>query len=301
MPTSPASQMATSSPSPSATLPTAERKSEIRRLLRLSPEEVRRRAGDHLVVFDDLGALHRGLAEEMAGEIVRNNQAGCPTRLILPVGPVGQYPILANAIRSGRISLGNCHLFFMDEYCQEGKTLPPDHPLSFKGIAHRALLDRLAPDLAPPAKQVVFPDESNIAELAARIEEIGGIDTCYGGIGIHGHLAFNEPEVGVAETGPRLVQLNEYTVTINAIRAQVGGNLACFPRAAFTLGMRQILGAQRIVLTCRNGAPYDWANTVLRLALFGEPGDDYPVTHVRDQDYTILTDVETLASPRRIL
>ena len=35
--------------------------------------------------------------------------------------------------------------------------------------------------------------------------------------------------------------------------------------------MRQILGARRIRLYCRNGIALDWANTVLRLALFGEP------------------------------
>jgi len=289
------------SPRPSATVPTTKRKEEIRELLRLSPEEVRRRASDHLGVFDDLDALHHALAQEIAGEIARNNQADRPTRLILPVGPAGQYPLLAHMIGSRRISLENCHLFFMDEYCQDGRALPQDHPLSFKGIAHRELLDKLDPYLAPPAEQVIFPDQSNISELAARIEDLGGIDTCYGGVGIHGHLAFNEPVAGVAEMGPRLVQLNQYTVTINAIRAEVGGNLVGFPRQAFTLGMRQILGARRIVLACRNGTSYDWANTVLRLALFGEPGDDYPVTHIRDRDYVILTDVDTLASPRYIL
>ena len=92
-----------------------------------------------------------------------------------------------------------------------------------------------------------------------------------------------------------------YTVTVNAIRAQVGGNLEGFPRKAFTLGMRQILGARRIVLYCRNGSPYDWANTVLRLALLGEPGDDYPVTHIRGKEYTIVTDRDTAASPAHIL
>jgi len=31
-----------------------------------------------------------------------------------------------------------------------------------------------------------------------------GIEVCYGGVGIHGHVAFNEPEAGAAHTGPRL-------------------------------------------------------------------------------------------------
>jgi glucosamine-6-phosphate deaminase len=74
--------------------------------------------------------------------------------------------------------------------------------------------------------------------------------------------------------------------------------LECYPRKGVTLGMRQILGAKRIRLYCRNGIALDWANTVLRLALFGTPGDDYPVTYIRDhQDYVIVTDEDTARSP----
>ena len=54
----------------------------------------------------------------------------------------------------------------------------------------------------------------------------------------------------------------------------------CFPRDAYTIGMKQILASQHIRLYCRNGTPFDWANTILRIALFGTPGDDYPVTYI---------------------
>jgi glucosamine-6-phosphate deaminase len=162
--------------------------------------------------------------------------------------------------------------------------------------------DHINQKLNIPSNQLFFPNHNNITELKYRIENVGGIDTCYGGIGIHGHVAFNEPEPNVKNTDPRLVYLNEYTITINAIRANIGGNLANFPRKALTLGMNKILGAKRIRLYCRNGSPYDWANTILRVALFGTPGDDYPVTHVRNHsDYVITTDKNTLASPKIIL
>ena len=135
-----------------------------------------------------------------------------------------------------------------------------------------------------------------------KIQSAGGIDTCYGGIGIHGHVAFNEPEPNVKESDPRLVYLNDFTSTINCIRSRVGGNLVNFPRRAVTLGMRQILGARRIRLYCHNGIPLDWANTVLRLALFGQPGDDYPVTHIRShKDYVIVTDEDTASKPKIIV
>ena len=68
------------------------RKEEVRNLLRLSPEEVIERAGKHLVVCNDLDALHLHFAHEIAEEIQKNNSHDLPTRLILPVGPTGQYP-----------------------------------------------------------------------------------------------------------------------------------------------------------------------------------------------------------------
>jgi glucosamine-6-phosphate deaminase len=186
----------------------------------------------------------------------------------------------------------------MDEYCdQSGRAVQVDHPLSLRGAAHRAFLNRLDASCGLRSERVFFPNEGNIDDLEGIIEAAGGIDVCYGGIGIHGHVAFNEPEPGVSDSGPRKVALNNYTVTINAVRAHVGGNLECFPRQAYTLGMRQILAARKIRLFCRNGCELDWANTVLRVALFGRPGDDYPVTYIRDRDYVVGTDRHTLATP----
>lgn len=271
-----------------------ERAEEIRYLNRLTPAEVIARAGDRLVVYDDLDALHRGFAEEMVAEL----KARQAVRWIVPVGPVGQYAYLADTVNRERLSLAKAWLFFMDEYIgPDGRAVPPEHPLSFRRVAETQFLRLVDPALLPPPEQVVFPNETNIDRLARQIDALGGIDTCFGGIGIHGHVAFNEPEPGVAGAGPRRVRLNDFTVTINAIRAQVGGNLEGFPREAFTLGMAQILGARKIRLYCRNGQSYDWANTILRLALFGQPGDDYPVTHIRERDYVIATDRQTLASP----
>lgn len=279
-----------------------DRKAEVRRLLRLSPEEVVAEAGERLVVCETIDDLHRRMAADIAGEIEENNAARRDTRLIVPVGPTGHYPIFADLVNSGPIDLSRTWWFFMDEYCDEvGHAFAADHPLSFKGEADRLFFSRIEPSRRPDPERIVFPDEHNIDAIADRIAEVGGVDTCYGGIGIHGHVAFNEPEPGVRDSGPRRVRLNPYTVTINAVRSQVGGNLACYPDSAYTLGMREILGARRIRLYCRNGTDFDWANTVLRLALFGTPGDDYPVTHIRDRDYTIITDRDTLATPRVLL
>jgi glucosamine-6-phosphate deaminase len=280
-----------------------ERKKEVRKLMCLTPKEVIERARNHLIVCSTLEDLHEHFANSIANEIRNNNAKNAPTRLILPIGPTGQYPILAKIINKERLSLKYTWIFFMDEYCDEnGKALNVEHPLSFKRIAEERLLNLLDGDYFLDINRIFMPNESNLKKLSKKIDEIGGIDVCYGGIGIHGHLAFNEPEPAVSSSDFRKVRLNDFTITINSIRAQVGGNLENFPKEAFTIGMKQILNARKIRLYCRNGTPYDWANTILRIALFGVSGDDYPVTHIRNHpDYQIITDKDTLACPKNML
>lgn len=279
------------------------RKQEVRNLTKLKPQEIIKRAEDNIIVCKDLDILHLRFAESIRDEIRNNNKNHKTTTLILPIGPIAQYPILAEFLNQERISLENCWFFFMDEYCNDdGVALDIEHPLSFKKIAKAQFLNLLEEYCNLNPHQVIFPNENNINQLESKIEKLGGIDVCYGGIGIHGHVAFNEPQEGVKNSNPRKVALNKFTITINAIRAEIGGNLENFPKEAFTLGMKQILSAKKIRLYCRNGTPYDWANTVLRIALLGEPGDDYPVTYIRDHpDYMIITDWDTLQTPKNII
>ncbi len=279
------------------------RAEEIRRLLKLSPAQLLRCSKDRLVVLDDIDRLHQHFADSIASEIKSNNAKGRATKLILPVGPVGQYPILAEMINQQSISLKQCWFFMMDEHCDDnGIALSANHPLSFRHVVEQQFTSRIKRKWMIPAKQLIFPDHLNVQSLKDRIASVGGIDTTYGGIGIHGHIAYNEPEPNVRESDPRLVYLNDFTRTINAIRSQIGGNLEGHPRKGVTLGMRQLLGAKRIRLYCRNGISLDWANTVLRLAVLGEPGDDYPVTYIREHsDYVVITDRDTARSPQFVL
>ncbi|HRW05345.1 MAG TPA: hypothetical protein P5121_09640 [Caldilineaceae bacterium] len=263
-----------------------------------------------VTILPDVPALDGDFATAVADEIATNNQRGAPTRLILPVGPVGYLPRLAQLSNEGDLAWHNVHLFFMDEYCDwQGRRIDPDHPLSFAGFVQRELLDRLHPDLTLPPTQLHFPDPRNLDGVSAEIARLGGIDSCYGGIGIHGHIAFNEPPISrwftvtpaeFKASQTRLVQLAPETMVMNASRG-ASGNFAALPPMAVTLGMADILGARRIRLYCQGGL---WQRTVLRLALFGSPdhpnGEDvnYPVTLLRGHtDLAVVTTVDTALPP----
>ena len=280
-----------------------ERAREVRRILALEPDEVIKEAKGQLVVFDTLDEVYDYLAEEMVQEFEKAAKGDRIVSFIMPVGPTQPYRLMAEKINYRQISLKNVRFFFMDEYVDDEKDrlIPKSNPLSFRGQIGPLLFDRIRPDLLMPKSQVIFPTPENVKDLPKMIKDAGGIEVCYGGIGIHGHVAFNEPGPGVAKSNPRSLDINDFTRTIDATRHPgVGGNLENFPRRAITMGMKQCIEARKILVMTRNETPFlNWANTIVRIAALGRPGDDYPVTHMRHhKNLRIVTDRNTLKKPK---
>ena len=274
-----------------------DRSNEIRKLFSLSVEEMVDKTKGRLVVKDTLEELYEYLADEMVCEFRKAEKKKGPTAFIMPVGPTQPYKLMAGKINRERIKLKNCWFFFMDEYCDDNnKLIPSTHPLSFRGKINGLFFDLVDKELLMPEKQRIFPTPENLDKLVGMIEAVGGIEVCYGGIGVHGHVAFNEPEPGVKDTDPRILTINDFTRTVDAVRQGVGGNLINFPRRAITLGMRQCLGARKMLLMTRNEHKgMDWANTVLRISALGVVGDDYPVTYIRNhKNYIVATAVSLI-------
>jgi glucosamine-6-phosphate deaminase len=281
-----------------------DRSNEIREIFKLSVDELIEKSEGHLVVKESIDELYEYLANEMVEEFRKAATKDGKTAFIMPVGPTQPYRMMAEKINAERISLKNCVFFFMDEYCDENdKLIPTTHPLSFRGQIGPLFFDRVDSELLMPEEQRIFPTPENLEKLPQMIEDAGGIEVCYGGVGVHGHVAFNEPEPGVKETGPRILTINEFTRTVDSTRHGLGGNLINFPKRAITLGMRECLGARRLLLMTRNEHKgMDWANTALRISAMGVPGDDYPVTHIRNhKNYIVATDRATATAPKTII
>ncbi len=140
------------------------------------------------------------MALDMINHIKANNAAGKETVFICPVGPVGQYPIFVRLVNEQKVSLKNVWFFNMDEYLTDEDTyIDIDHGLSFRGFMNRTVYNQILPELVMPPEQRVFPDPANPVALDEKLAALGGAQVCYGGIGITGHLAFNEPEEVSAE------------------------------------------------------------------------------------------------------
>ena len=255
----------------------------------LSAQELGKDAKISLVKLGDSGEVFYELALEMVSTIQANNAQGKKTVFICPVGPVGQYPIFVRLVNRERLSLKNCWFINMDEYLNDdGRYIDEQSPLSFRGFMARDVYGQIDPDLLMPPEQRVFPDPADPGKLDKLIEELGGVDVCFGGIGINGHLAFNEAREDLsaeafANLGTRVVTLNPETRTANAIGDR-GGAIDAMPHIAVTVGMKQILSARKV----RLGVFREWHRAVVRQAAYGPVSAHFPASLLQNHPDTVI-------------
>lgn len=244
--------------------------------------------------IDGAAALYDALAEDMLARMVAAAAEARPFVGIFPVGPTGQYPLLAEKINRRRVFCGHVHLFFLDEYgYEDGSTIAPGSPWSFEHVAREKFLGALALDLRPPEGQVHFPGPQNVArydDLAWEASGGHGPDVIYGGIGWCGHFAFWDPHLW-AEFGGDLeawkqaptahVRLHPMTILHNALRA--GGDWSSIPPCAYTIGPRLFLGARyrSFWLDAYLGGGMSWQRFIGRLATHGPVTPLVPASFVQ--------------------
>jgi len=242
--------------------------------------------------------LYWEMAFDMMARVRANEEAGMPSLFIVPVGPVGQYRRFAQLCNREKMSLRRVHFINMDEYLDEGdRYVAYDSPFSFRAFMDREFHSRMDPALAMPEVNRVFPEPGREEQIARIIADLGGVDTCYGGIGINGHIAFNEPPEcdGVtadefAALPTRCLDLSRETRTINAVTA-ASGCIDLIPKRCITVGMSEILGARRIRLYMNR----EWQKGIVRKILHGDIDPRTPASLVRRHPDAIITLTQSVA------
>lgn len=265
----------------------------------ISREDLGKGAKIPLIKLGDSGEVFYEMALEMVNTIQEKNAKGETTVFICPVGPVGQYPIFVRLINEKRVSLKNVWFINMDEYLNDDETyIRKDSPLSFHGFMDRVVYSQLDPELVMPEEQRVFPDPKDPENIQRVIDRLGGVDVCFGGIGINGHVAFNEAQDELtpeefAALPTRVLSISRETRTANAI-GDLGGAIDAMPKKCVTIGMKEILSAKKI----RLGVFRDWHRSVVREAAYGEVSAHFPVSLVqRHPDACIYVNANAAIQP----
>lgn len=273
-------------------------------ILKIQSDELKNYSDIQINILPDLDALFKHIARQMADFVIKNNKNGINTKMILPVGPTQQYPDFAEIVNKERIDCHNLWTFNMDEYLDwKGKAIPEDHPMSFKGCMKQLLWSKIDEELRMPESQMYFPDPQRIDVMDEKLDELGGADICFAGVGYHGHVAFNEPIISrwykVSEeeflnARTHIIAISDDTFVINSVR-EAGGNCEIIPPFAVTIGMKDIMASKHIegVFYCG-----EWQRTVFRRTIFQEPTIEYPGTFLkRHPSFSISIDAHTAAPP----
>jgi len=153
------------------------------------------------------------------------------------------YRSMVNLYHQGEVSFQDCTTFNLDEYVG----ISEDHPASFHKFMHENFLDFV--DL--PEAQTNIPDGNAkfIVEEAQsyedRIREKGGLDLALAGIGVNGHIAFNEPGSSLASR-TRVKALSEETRRVNA--KAFDGLVDMVPKHVITVGVGTVMDAHFVML-----------------------------------------------------
>jgi glucosamine-6-phosphate deaminase len=199
-----------------------------------------------LVIRSDHAAVSRWTANHIARRI---NEAA-PTRerpfvLGLPTGstPLGTYANLVELVGAGKLSFRNVVTFNMDEYVG----LPEYHPQSYHSFMWDNLFSKV--DILRENVNILDGNASDLLgeceRYEAKIRALGGIELFLGGVGVDGHLAFNEPGSSLSSR-TRVKTLTQDTRVMNS--RFFGGDPEKVPRTALTVGVGTVMDAREVLV-----------------------------------------------------
>ncbi|REF35024.1 glucosamine-6-phosphate deaminase [Thermasporomyces composti] len=222
-------------------------------------------------IFPDRASLGHAAATDIATEIRERLAAQDTVRMIFAAAPSQQETLDALVTEVG-IAWERVIAFHMDDYIG----LPDDHPQRFGNWLRRTLFDRL------PFKDVHLMrtdgDVQQRAEEYAALLDEAPIDICCLGIGVNGHIAFNDPPVADFDD-----PLSVKVVELDEVCRQQQVDDGCFPtledvpRTALTLTVPRLLRAERLFCMVPGAAKA----TAVRRALRDPIGEECPATALR--------------------
>lgn len=183
----------------------------------------------------------------------------CVLGLATGSSPVGAYKKLIEKYNKGDLDFSSVTSVNLDEYV--GLTGESDQ--SYRYFMNDNLFNHVNIDKA----KTFVPDgcakdyAKECEDYDNRVKELGGIDLQLLGIGLDGHIGFNEPDD--AFIGPtHVVDLDESTIKANA---RFFESEADVPRKAVTMGMMSIMQAKKVVLIANGTAKKE----IVEKAFFG--------------------------------
>lgn len=219
-----------------------------------------------IVVAKDYDQMSRMAAIVVASRVIL--QPDCVLGLATGQTPLGLYRNLVEFYRHGDLDFSRVTTFNLDEYVGLG----PNHPCSYHRYMRENLFDHV--NLRPERCHIPRGDAEDLEEECRRYEEAicaaGGVDLQILGLGVDGHIGFNEPDVKF-EGSTHVVRLAQSTLEANS---RFFPSPEQMPRFAISMGIKTIMRARRVLLL----ASGEEKARAVRGAVLGEVTPDLPAS-----------------------
>ncbi|MBU4348745.1 glucosamine-6-phosphate deaminase [bacterium] len=156
--------------------------------------------------------------------------------------PLGMYRELVKLYKKRKLDFSRITTFNLDEYLG----LSPEHPQSY----HYYMYENFFNHVNIEEKNIYIPKGDTkdpvqeCLNYEREIEKVGGINLQVLGIGVNGHVGFNEPDINL-EAKTHVIQLSDDTIKANS---RFFKNLDEVPKKAITMGMATIMRSKKIIL-----------------------------------------------------
>lgn len=206
-----------------------------------------------VLIFPNYKDLCQHVARMLTERIALNEL----NNIALPTGnsSLQLYQEWVKSIHDNSLSLANLNTFNLDEYVH----LSEKHPSSFHSFMNKNLFSKV--DIK--REHIHFPNPNEPEAYDALIQNKGGLDIAILGLGLNGHIAFNEP--GSEKTSrTRRVTLTESTRAANKSSFPENEEV---PFEAVTMGVATILEAKEVFLLCNNSKKWALMREILETGI----------------------------------
>ena len=218
------------------------------------------------IVVNNYEELSNKAADLIAAQILV--KPNCVLGLATGSSPVGTYKRLIEDNKAGKIDFSTVTSVNLDEYVG----LNGSNDQSYRYFMNHNLFDHVNID-----KAKTFVPSGLAADLKAEgeaydgmIKDLGGIDLQLLGIGLDGHIGFNEPDAYFT-AATHEVKLDESTIKANA---RFFASEADVPTTAITMGMLSIMQAKKVLLIANGAAK----KAIVEKAFFGPIDPQVPAS-----------------------
>jgi len=172
--------------------------------------------------------------------------------------PEGLYSELIDMNKKGEVDFSNVTTVNLDEYIG----LDGNNTQSYRYFMNNKLFNHI--NINKEKTFVPNGMAENIEEEGRnydkKIDELGGIDVQILGIGVNGHIAFNEPD-DILIAGTHKTKLTQSTIEANS---RFFDTIEEVPTEAITMGIGQILKSKKIILLVKGTNKADVVRELLQ-------------------------------------